>query len=40
MPAAGPVFFATRILSAKQQATRDKRLAALIVASAKGERMP
>jgi uncharacterized protein YdeI (YjbR/CyaY-like superfamily) len=29
-----------RILSAKQQATRDKRLAALIEASAKGERMP
>jgi len=29
-----------RILSAKQQATRDKRLAALIAASAKGERMP
>ena len=29
-----------RILSAKQQATRDKRLAALIAASAKGERLP
>ena len=28
-----------RILSAKQQATRDKRLAALIAASARGERM-
>jgi hypothetical protein len=29
-----------RILSAKQRATHDKRLAALIEASAKGERMP
>jgi uncharacterized protein YdeI (YjbR/CyaY-like superfamily) len=29
-----------RVLSAKQQATRDKRLAALIEASAKGQRVP
>jgi uncharacterized protein YdeI (YjbR/CyaY-like superfamily) len=29
-----------RILSAKQEATRQRRLAALIEASAQGERMP